>query len=60
MPGQDDLDALARRLTAAGHPRTATPGTLAVQDPSGNLLRFSADAGNRPAGPSPWSPSTMD
>jgi catechol 2,3-dioxygenase len=45
VPEQDDLDALAQRLVAAGHPHTATPGALTVQDPSGNLLRFSVDSG---------------
>ncbi|WP_432969975.1 VOC family protein [Dactylosporangium sp. CA-233914] len=35
-----DLGALAARLSAAGHPYELSAGTLHVNDPSGNLLRF--------------------
>ncbi len=37
-----DVQALAVRLAAAEHPYQLTDGVLTVRDPSGNLLRFTA------------------
>jgi catechol 2,3-dioxygenase len=42
LPQENEVHALAARLAAADHPYELSGGLLAVRDPSGNLLRFTA------------------
>ncbi|WP_410606168.1 VOC family protein [Amycolatopsis sp. lyj-109] len=53
LPTAKEMRALAERLTAAGYPHALSADVLKVRDPSGNLLRFGANAGRatRPALP---------
>ncbi|WNV85626.1 VOC family protein [Umezawaea sp. Da 62-37] len=44
LPATRDVRALAERLDAAGHPHELSATALEVRDPSGNLLRFKANA----------------
>ncbi|PRY39753.1 VOC family protein [Umezawaea tangerina] len=44
LPTAQDLRALADRLDGDGYPHELSADTLAVRDPSGNLLRFKVNA----------------